>query len=313
LVLSDARTDPRFRESPAVIERGVRSLLCCPIAYHGVFIGALYLESTALTAAFSPSRVRAVNLIASEVAGAIHSYRLQSKLSDNDVALQWARRKVELLEKSKAQLSHFVPHTVRRIIEANPEAPALTKAECDVSVLFLDIEGYTALSERLELAKVDQLIELYFSAFLDIVHENEGDINETAGDGLMIVFQHAEACVHAQRAVQTALAILEKTNRLNERLAGTSDAVLVNIGINSGSASLGSNRFVGATGKRYTYTASGPVTNLAARLAAYASGGAALLSAETASRVCERFRVKNLGQRSFKNVGQPVAVFRLGP
>jgi adenylate cyclase len=52
-------------------------------------------------------------------------------------------------------------------------------------VLFLDVSGYTRLSEQLSSAALNALVERYFSAFLDRIHEAGGDINETAGDGFI--------------------------------------------------------------------------------------------------------------------------------
>jgi hypothetical protein len=94
-------------------------------------------------------------------------------------------RKVEILENIKTHLGRFVPQSVKRIIESTPEDPNLQKQNLDVSVLFLDLAGYTRLSETLEAERMNFFIEMYFSSFLDDIHQNDGDINETAGDGLM--------------------------------------------------------------------------------------------------------------------------------
>jgi class 3 adenylate cyclase len=225
--------------------------------------------------------------------------------------LQAAVQKVELLEKAKSHLSKFVPQSVQRLIDSNPDAPELEKRDQDVSILFLDIACYTQISESLQQEKVNYLIERYFSSFLDDIHQNQGDINETAGDGLMIIFQDPDPTVHAVQAARTALAIHRKTAQINADLRGTYAPVVVNIGINSGRASVGSSKFEGLTGTRWTYTATGPVTNLAARLAAHASDGAVLVSAETAGRIGRRFHLDDLGSQMFKNVSEPMQVFRL--
>ena len=81
--------------------------------------------------------------------------------------LRSALRKVELLENVKIHLSKFVPASVQRLIEQDPAAPALDKREQDVSVLFLDIAGYTSISQALDQARVNYLVERYFSSFLD--------------------------------------------------------------------------------------------------------------------------------------------------
>jgi class 3 adenylate cyclase len=85
--------------------------------------------------------------------------------------------------------------------------------------------------------------------------------------------------------VQTALAIHARVGQLNAQLEGKYEPLVVNIGINSGTAAVGSARFQGLMGTRWTFTVSGPVTNLAARLGGLASDGRILLGLETAHRI----------------------------
>src|SRR2546427_4653467 len=117
---------------------------------------------------------------------------LQGKNSELATALQnlqESRERLELLEQLKGELSKFVPEAVKRLLEQNPNATELEKKNVEVSVLFLDIAGYTKLSEQLEPRKLNQLVQTYFSSFLEIIQAHHGDINETAGDGLMVIFQ----------------------------------------------------------------------------------------------------------------------------
>jgi class 3 adenylate cyclase len=174
-------------------------------------------------------------------------------------------------------------------------------------VLFLDISGYTRLSEHLAPERLNALIERYFSTFLDCIHDVGGDINETAGDGFMAIFQDT---AHAVTAVDTALALLVATSTLN-----TDNAVqplTVHMGLNSGTALVGSTRFEGVRGARWTFTASGSVTNLAARLAELAQPSEILLGPETARRVGERYPLQRLAPEQLKNIATPVEVYRLG-
>ena len=99
--------------------------------------------------------------------------------------LQESRERLELLEQLKGELSKFVPEAVQRLLEQNPNATELEKKTVEVSVLFLDIAGYTRLSEQLEPRRLNQLVQTYFSTFLEIIQRHHGDINETAGDGFM--------------------------------------------------------------------------------------------------------------------------------
>jgi class 3 adenylate cyclase len=209
-------------------------------------------------------------------------------------------------------LGKFVPTAVKRLIEQAPAAPALEKRDRDVTVLFLDIVGYTRLSEHNSHEQMNALIESYFSSFLDAIYEHNGDINETAGDGLMILFQDADAVQHATSAVRAALAIQQQVDALNHAAQAT-EPVIVNIGINSGIAAVGSTRFEGLAGERWTYTASGPVTNIAARLAELAITGTIYLGEETALRVKDRFSLACLGERHVKNIPAPLRVYQVHP
>ena len=215
-------------------------------------------------------------------------------------------RKLGELCRIKEHFAKFVPEAVKRLVAANPEAPELAKRACDVSVLFLDISGYTRLSEGLPPERLNTLVEHYFSTFLDRIHEAGGDINETAGDGFMAIFQDT---AHAITAADTALALLAATQALNSDNAV--QPLTIHIGINSGTALVGSTRFEGLRGARWTFTASGTVTNLAARLADMSQPGEILVGPETARRLGAHYRLQRLGRESLKNIDTPIDVYCL--
>ena len=98
------------------------------------------------------------------------------------------------------------------------------------------------------------------------------------------------------------------TSRLVE---GRFEPVVINMGINSGPALVGMTRFTGTVGSRMTYTASGPVTNLAARIAGAAENGQILIGPETARRLNGKFDLKDLGVRRLKNVEGSVRLHSL--
>src|SRR5205085_6204903 len=121
-------------------------------------------------------------------------------------------------------LSKFVPESVKKLLERDPSATQLEKKTAEVSVLFLDIAGYTKLSEQLEPKKLNQLVQTYFTTFLEIIQRHHGDVNETAGDGLMVIFQadrgDRAASDHALNASRAAFAIRQRTEQLNEEYGG---------------------------------------------------------------------------------------------
>ena len=223
-----------------------------------------------------------------------------AELEGRNRELADALNRVIFLEHVKRGLDRFVPETVRRAIEKNPEAPALAKHAKNVSVLFLDIEGYSRLTATLARTELNALVERYFSLFLTTIRAEGGDINETAGDGLMILFQARKPDDHALAAVRAALAIKRQTKAAN-RQSETEPLISVNIGISSGECDVGATRFGGVAGERWTYTASGQVTNLAARLGDHAKGGQILVSSTTANHVRGHFEIYSLGKISLKN------------
>ncbi|HEY7365572.1 MAG TPA: adenylate/guanylate cyclase domain-containing protein [Methylomirabilota bacterium] len=224
--------------------------------------------------------------------------------------LQESRRRLELLEQLKGELAKFVPESVKRLLEQNPDATELEKRSVEVSVLFLDIAGYTKLSEQLDARRLNQVVQLYFSSFLEIIQQHHGDVNETAGDGLMVIFQADRPAVdHALNATRAAFAIRQKTGTLNEEYGGVFPPIQLHIGINSGEALVGATKL----GPRWTFTATGPTTNVAARFAGSAQAGEIVVGPTTAERIRQHFVLESLGERTFKNVSQPISVFRVIP
>ena len=218
-------------------------------------------------------------------------------------------RKISELRRVKDHFAKFVPEAVKRLVAANPEAPDLAKRERDASALFLDISGYTRLSERLAPEVLNTLVERYFSTFLDRIHEGGGDINETAGDGFMAIFQEEDVQQHAMKASDTALALLAATDALNQE--NREHPLSIHMGINSGLALVGSTRFEGLRGTRWTFTASGPMTNLAARFAGAAGTGQILVGPETVRRLGDRYRIERLGRERLKNITEAIDIYRL--
>jgi class 3 adenylate cyclase len=237
-----------------------------------------------------------------------------AELADALQSLKESMQKVELLEQVKGELVKFVPESVTRLLETNPDARELEKREADVSVLFLDVEGYTKLSEQLPPQRLNRLIQDYFSSFLEIIRANHGDVNETAGDGLMVIFQsEGSPARHALNAAGAALQIQARLVQLNREFEGVYPPVAIHVGINSGPAFVGATKLGATGGGRWTFTASGPTTNVAARIAALATGGNVMVGPETAERIKGHYVLEDMGEHRLKNVSEPVRVFRLVP
>ena len=219
------------------------------------------------------------------------------------------QKKVDKLKGAQEYLAKFVPQSVMRQLEESPEAE-LKRTDQDMSALFVDVSGYTKLSEDMR-QTADFMVEKYFSRYLDVIHAHGGDVTETSGDGLMVVFPGTDPREHAANAVKAALEILERTNELNEQLKGIFDPISVHIGINSGIALIGPTKYEGASGVRWTYTALGPAVNLAARIAGVAEGGMICIGPETARRIDGVFVAQEVGKKQLKNVKDEVMIYQV--
>ncbi len=225
--------------------------------------------------------------------------------------LQASIRKVEILESIKENLSKFVPVTVSRLIEKSPTNTIPQSRRQDLSILFLDIEGYTTLVERLGGDETNRIIEEHFSVFMDAIHANNGDVNETAGDGLMVLFINEDPLANALDAARAAVKIKKETVRIKDRCSRLERPLHINMGINSGQALVGAAKFDSYTGSRWTYTARGNIVNIAARIGAFANGGNILMSKTTADRIKGQFASEHLGRHRMKNVTEEIDIYKL--
>jgi class 3 adenylate cyclase len=131
------------------------------------------------------------------------------------------------------------------------------------------------------------------------------------GDGFMALFEGRPLQENVRAAARAALAIQQRTVT-GHRQAGMPEGPFdVNMGLHAGSAFVGVTRFVSREGERWTYTASGPVTNVAARLCALARDGAIMLSEVAATLLAGAYLLHPLGMHHFKNIGHAVRVYRL--
>ena len=256
-------------------------------------------------------RVRAIQAGADDfLTKPVNRGELLARIQTSMRLKQTVDTKLDRLKGAQEYLARFVPQSVIRQLEENPDAPELEKTDQDMSSLFVDVTGYTKLSESMR-QTTDFMLEKYFSRYLDSIHTYGGDLTETSGDGLMVVFPGNDPREHAINAVKAALEILEKTEELNVQLQGIFEPISVHMGINSGIALIGPTKYEGASGVRWTYTALGPVINLSARIAGVAEGGMICIGPETARRIEGQFTCKEIGSQQLKNVKGEVMIHQV--
>ena len=205
-----------------------------------------------------------------------------------------------------APQSYTPKHLAEKILGARGSVEGERK---QVTVLFVDVSGFTSMSERLDPEEVHRLMSRAFDVMLEEVHRYEGTVNQFLGDGIMALFgapiaheDHALRAVHAALGIRTALAGFrdDVRARLNVQFE-------VRQGLNTGLV------VVGAIGNdlRMDYTAVGDTTNVAARLLQAAERGRVLVS-DTTHRLIERhFDTRPLGQLALKGRAAPVPAWEI--
>jgi class 3 adenylate cyclase/tetratricopeptide (TPR) repeat protein len=176
-----------------------------------------------------------------------------------------------------------------------------------VTVVFTDVSGFTAMAEALDPEDVHAIMDRAFEVMLAAVHETEGTVNQFLGDGIMALFgapiAHED---HAHRALRAALAIQARLVPLGQEVRRAYGRDFrIRVGINTGLV------VVGAIGRdlRMDYTAVGDTTNLASRLLNVARPGQIVVS-PTTHRACHGFFVfDDLGDFQVKGKHEPVRAY----
>jgi class 3 adenylate cyclase/ribosomal protein L40E len=202
--------------------------------------------------------------------------------------------------------SYTPKHLAEKILSSKS---ALEGERKQVSVLFVDVSGFTSLSERLDPEDVHGLMNQAFELMLAEVHRYEGTVNQFLGDGIMALFgapiaheDHAQRAVHAALEIQKALQgykeELEHVRRINFQ---------VRQGINTGLVVVGS---IGSD-LRMDYTAVGDTTNVAARLQQASDPGRIVISEVTHRLVAGYFHTRALGELSLKGKAERIQAWEV--
>jgi class 3 adenylate cyclase/tetratricopeptide (TPR) repeat protein len=196
--------------------------------------------------------------------------------------------------------SYTPKHLAEKILTSKG---ALEGERKQVTVLFVDVSGFTSLSERLDPEEVHRLMRRAFDLMLAEVHRYEGTVNQFLGDGIMALFgapiAHED---HARRAVYAALGIARALEDYGRELAPRGISFRVRQGLNTGLVVVGS---IG-NDLRMDYTAVGDTTNVAARLQQSAEPGRVTISDATHRLVRGYFETRAIGQLHLKNRDEPV-------
>lgn len=219
---------------------------------------------------------------------------------------------VEIIKKKKilnAFKKYVAPEVVEEVSGKRDFVLKLGGEKRHIAVLFVDIRGFTPMSEGLEPEAVVEILNEYLELTTGAIFKNKGTLDKFIGDATMAVFNAPfDLDDYVFRAVMTAIDIAKGSDALEKKLMERfGKSVSFGIGVNCGDAVVGN---IGCE-HRMDYTAIGDTVNTAARLESNAARGQILISKAVYDEVRDRIDAEELGVMPLKGKTNDVVVFQL--
>jgi adenylate cyclase len=203
----------------------------------------------------------------------------------------------------------YVSQSVVKQLLAAPDPVSIRGIRCEITILFVDLRGFTPLCEKLEPEQILELLNEYLDLCTDIVFQYGGTLDKFIGDGVMAIFgAPIPADNHAEMAVRAALHMKNESQRLSTNMREkTGHFLFFGMGIHTGLAVIGN---IGSN-KRLDYTAIGDTVNLAARLEASAKPNQLLISGAVSEKIHHFAELESIGEIKLKGKANEVEVFEV--
>jgi class 3 adenylate cyclase/CheY-like chemotaxis protein len=251
-------------------------------------------------------RIKALHDTVQEQAAQLEAQSAQ--LSEwNRTLEQRVREQVAQLERLGRLKRFFSPQLAELIVGGGAEDPLKTHRR-EVTVVFLDLRGFTAFAEMSEPEEVMGVLRDYHAEMGKLILEHEGTLERFTGDGMMIFFNDPVFVPNpAERALRMAVAMRDRVRELTAVWRKQEYDLNLGVGISQGYATIGAIGFEG----RWDYGAIGSVTNLAARLCGEAKPDQILLPQRVMGSVEDLVEVEFVGELTLKGFHRPVPAFNV--
>ena len=217
------------------------------------------------------------------------------------------REQVEELDHLSRLKRFFSPQLAELIVAGGAEDP-LKSHRREVTVVFVDLRGFTAFAETAEPEEVMEILREYHAELGTLILSHEATLERFAGDGMMIFFNDPVPVPDpTERAVRMAFQMRDRGRSLTDKWRKGGHELGLGIGIAQGFATIGAIGFEG----RWDYGAIGTVTNLAARLCDHAKGGEILVSKRVHAVVADSVLSEPYGELNVRGFLKAVPAFNL--
>ncbi len=223
------------------------------------------------------------------------------------LAIGYLLEKIKRKKVINAFKKYVAPEVVEEISKKGDFSIKLGGENRDVAVLFVDIRGFTTMSEMLEPEQVVAILNNYLNLTTDAIFKNKGTLDKFIGDATMAVFNSPfDLEDYTFKAVCAAMDIVDGAKALEEKLMKEfGRSIGFGVGVNCGPAIVGN---IGCE-FRMDFTAIGDTVNTAARLEANAKRGQVLISDAVYERVKDRVEVEDVGEIPLKGKSKGVFVY----
>lgn len=295
--LVDAQSDEDFSKEDSILMQGIRGALAVPLWDQNNVVGVLYADARLRLEHADPlddDDLSFFSTLANLVASSVQRWLLTNKLQEEANI----RHKLERYH-SPTVVQHLIAQGVL-------DNGRIVPIETDISILFADIVGFTALSEKLSPQDIAELLNCLFEEMIKSIFEAGGTLDKYIGDCIMAFFGAPEGQPdHADRAAQAALGMLARLDDLNDKKIWHNPLQL-RIAINSGKAVVGD---VGSS-QRVDYTVLGATVNLASRMESVCAPGECIISDATYQRLTHKDHFLPIGEGRFKGIDRPIMIYQ---
>ncbi len=201
----------------------------------------------------------------------------------------------------------FSPQLADLIVAGGADDPLKTHRR-QITVVFLDLRGFTAFAETAEPEEVMSVLREYHAEIGRLILAHGGTLERFTGDGMMIFFNDPVPVPDpAHRAARMVIEMRDRVEELQARWRKLGYELRLGVGMAEGYATIGAIGFEG----RWDYAAVGTVTNLAFRLCSEAKGGQILVSPKVAATLEQIAEMEDVGALTLKGFARPVPVLNL--
>jgi adenylate cyclase len=207
-----------------------------------------------------------------------------------------------------SQMKRFFSPAVADLILSGDAKDPLRSHRAEITVVFIDLRGYTAFTETADPEEIMGVLREYHAAMGELIVAHQGTLERFAGDAIMIFFNDPVPLPNpAEEAIRMALEMQSRFAELAETWKKRGYELDIGIGIAQGYATLGAIGFEG----RLDYGAIGTSCSLAARLCAQAKGGQTLVSQRVMGKIEAFVEAEAIGELTLKGFHRPVPAFNV--